>query len=91
MTDAAKPEAGLDDFSRSPETVLREGFAAAVHELSERLTAATNYVAAASRLFELATPDKGGCSETLQKALAQLDRAGDVVHVLRKLLQEQRS
>jgi hypothetical protein len=98
MTVAGQRKTALDDPCGSPErsdgsnpeTPQRESVASAVHELSERLTAATNYVAAALRLFELTTTEKGGCSETLQKALAQLDCAGDTVRSLRKSMQEHR-
>ena len=93
MTDAGQPEAGLDDPCGSPEraagsdpeALRRESFAAAVHGLSERLTAASDYVASGLRLFEMATADRRGCSETLEKALEQIDRAGDIVRALRKL------
>jgi hypothetical protein len=95
MTDAGQPTAGLDDSYGSsqraagpnPETSQRESLAAAIHELSERLTDATNYVASCLRVAELAMAEKTNCS-TLEKAAARLDRASEVLHALRKLLQE---
>ncbi len=72
---------GLDDSVVSAPK-LREPVAAALHELSERLTAANNYVAASHKLLELEH------AELLGKALTQLERAGDILNSLRKLLRE---
>ncbi len=68
-------------------------YAAALHELSERLTAATNYLASGFRLSErasVATADAAQLTETLGKALGQLNLADDIAILLRKLLSEGR-
>ncbi len=63
---------------------------AALHELSERLTAATNYLASGLRLSERIMTDEARASrltEIMEKTLAQVNRADDSVILLRKLLQ----
>ena len=68
-----------------------EALEAALHELCERLAAATNYVAAGQRISELAgtaNAEAGRRTPALEKALEQLDRAGEVVRSLQKLLAE---
>jgi hypothetical protein len=81
---------GFSDTSVSFEEVVGatrksqpEAVVAALHELSERLTAANNYIASSRRLSEL------GHAERLGKALRQLERAGEILNSLRKLLQEE--
>ncbi len=71
----------LDDSAGAPWKIHAEAVGAALHELSERLTAANNYVAASHKLLELEHAELG-------KALTQLQRAGDILNCLRKLLQE---
>lgn len=66
----------------------REAHAAAVHELSERLTSIGNYLAAGVRLSEIAPPPgiPPPLSKVLTKALEQIEQANAVIHCYRKLL-----
>lgn len=69
---------------------LHEAQLAVCHELSERLTAITNYLAAALRLCETqsipaAAPLRH--TEILEKALGQVSRANEKVKRFRKLLE----
>lgn len=60
--------------------------AALLHELMEALTATSNYLAAANRIFESETrlgPQTLG--EALEKGLAQCERAGEAARRLRGL------
>jgi hypothetical protein len=68
---------------------LREAYLAALHELSERLTATTNYLAAGLRLSEIepvpaVVPLRH--AEILEKAFGQVSRANEVIRRFRKLL-----
>ena len=100
MTGVADATVGFGDPYRLPtrdagsaiETSERETRAAALHELSERLTAATNYLAWALQLSKLASTGMANVTEQIEvlgKALKQLDGAGEIMSSLRKLLQEQ--
>ena len=73
---------GFNEPARSPRKFQAESVAAALHELSERLTAANNYVAASHKRLEAEH------AEPLGKALTQLERAGEILNSLRKLLRE---
>lgn len=67
----------------------REAYVDAIHELSERLTAITNYVASSLRLSQIGGPGAAMTprhSEVLEKALDQASQAGEVINRLRKLL-----
>jgi hypothetical protein len=78
-------EEARDAFRPWPAWQVR---AAAVHELSERLTSVGNYLAAGVRLSEIA-PAPGippPLSEAITKALGQVEQAGTVIHRYRKLL-----
>lgn len=71
------------------ETGSEEAYLAACHELSERLTATTNYLAAALRLCEtesVTAAMQRRCTEILEKALGQIDQANEELRQLRKLL-----
>jgi hypothetical protein len=71
------------------ETDLHDAHLASCHELSERLTATTNYLAAALRLCEtqsLTAAMQRRQIEILEKALGQIERANEEVRQLRKLL-----
>ena len=74
---------GFNEPARSPRKFQAESVAAALHELSERLTAANNYVAASHKLLELEH------AEPLGKALTQLERAVDILGSLREVLREE--
>jgi hypothetical protein len=68
---------------------LYEAHQAVCHELSERLTAITNYLAAALRLSEIESPPAAVSlrhSEILEKALGQVSRASEEIKRFRKLL-----
>lgn len=66
---------------------FNDELSALVHELSEPLTAVANYLTAARRVLGA---DAGsadcGLAEILEKAVAQTDRAGKIVHRVRQLL-----
>jgi hypothetical protein len=70
---------------------LREATLATLHQLSERLTAITNYLEAALRLSRTAAPAAGVSSnhgEILQKTVAQVSQADEAIKRLRRLLVE---
>jgi hypothetical protein len=71
-----------------PQRELCEAHLAALHELSERLTATTNYLAAGLRLSEMESalavrPLRH--TEILEKAFGQVSRANEVIRRFRKL------
>ena len=68
---------------------LHEAYLAACHRLSERLTATTNYLAAALRLCETGSVSvamKPRHTEILEKALGQINQANEEARQLRRLL-----
>jgi len=72
-----------------PQRELCEAYLAALHELSERLTATTNYLAAGLRLSEIesaaaALPLRH--TEILEKAFGEVSRANELIRRFRKLL-----
>jgi hypothetical protein len=74
-------------FSIVPSSTLPDACAALCHELSERLTAAGNYLGGLQRLFEIG--DHRGQplpEEILKKASAEVTRAGEAIHQFRRLL-----
>lgn len=76
--------------AQRPQRDLYEAQLAVCHELSERLTAITNYLAAAVRLSEIeslpaAVPLRHG--EILEKALGQVNQANEEIKRFRKLLE----
>jgi hypothetical protein len=76
----AKPTPPAQRTGSLPQRDLYEAHAAVCHELSERLTAITNYLAAALRLSEIesvpaAMPPR--LTEILEKALGQVSRANE--------------
>jgi hypothetical protein len=77
-------------LTRTPQRDLYEAHLAVCHELSERLTAITNYLAAALRLSKIelrpaAVPLRH--DEILEKALGQVDQANEEIKRFRKLLE----
>ncbi len=92
MTDpdaAQEPRSPRDAPGGLPESERRETYLAAIHELSERLTAITNYLASGLRLSEIGGPSTATSSrhrEVLEKAIGQAARAGEAIAWLRKLL-----
>jgi len=62
----------------------KDNAVALTHQLSERLTAATNYLRGLKRLAEgVARPEAAPTLETLAKALGQLDEAGLLIRRIR--------
>lgn len=73
-----------------PHRDLNEGHLAVCHELSERLTAITNYLAAALRLSEIEPVPAAmwlRLPDILEKALGQVSRANEEIRRFRKLLE----
>jgi hypothetical protein len=70
---------------------LREASLVALHELAERLTAITNYLAAALCLSQT-DPTAAGISlrhtEILEKAFGQVSQADEAIKQLRRLMDE---
>lgn len=67
---------------------FNDELSALVHELSEPLTAVANYLATARRVLGTdAGSEDCGLAEILEKALAQTNRAGEIVHRVRHFLQ----
>jgi hypothetical protein len=106
MTGSADTAAGAVDaplaaretapLQENPSSVLRtplpERCLAVLHELSERLTAATNYLASGLRPSERTSRGPANTArqtEALEKALGQLNQADDIVISLRQLLSEE--
>jgi signal transduction histidine kinase len=89
---AAKPQPSGDKFGPLSKSDLREEYPAVLHELCERLTATTNYLATA---LQLSKPDAAmGASsehsaEISEKAFAQVGRANEAIRRLRQLLNEE--
>jgi hypothetical protein len=76
--------------AQRPQSASYEAHPAVCHELSERLTAITNYLAAALRLSEIepvsaAMPPRH--TEILEKALGQVNRANEEMKRFRKVLE----
>jgi hypothetical protein len=74
-------------FSIVPSSTLPDACAALCHELSERITAAGNYLGGLQRLLEIG--DRRGQAlpeEILKKANAEVTRAGEAIHQFRRLL-----
>jgi hypothetical protein len=70
---------------------MREAPLAALHELTERLTAITNYLEAALRRFETDTAAAAMpllLKEILDKAFGQVSQADETIKRLRRLLDE---
>jgi len=74
-------------LSGIPSSTLPGACAALCHELSERLTAAGNYLGGLQRLLEI-----GGRrgqplpEEIIKKASSEVERAGEAIHQFRRLL-----
>jgi hypothetical protein len=86
---AREPGSRGDAPGDPPEGDRREAYLAAIHELAERLTAITNYLASSLRLSQIGGPGAAMSlrhSEVLEKALDQANRADEVIHRLRQLL-----
>src|SRR5271155_806902 len=84
----AKPTPPVQRPGSLPQRDLYEGHPAVCHELSERLTAITNYLAAALRLSEIepvpaAMPLR--LTEILERALGQVSRANEEIKRFRKV------
>ena len=83
----AKPTPPAQRPCSQPQRDSYEAHPAVCHELSERLTAITNYLAAALRLSEIAPipaaiPPR--LTEILEKALGQVNRANEAIKRFRK-------
>jgi hypothetical protein len=79
--------------AQRPPRDLYEVHLAVCHELSERLTAITNYLAAALRLSETQSVSRAmplRHTEILEKALGQVSRASEEIKRFRKLLEPAR-
>ena len=59
---------------------------AMAHELNQPLSAVMNYLASASHLLDGPPEMSGGVGEILQRAVAQAERAGDVIRRLRQFV-----
>lgn len=86
----AKPTPPGQKPGSLPQRDLYEAYLAVCKELSERLTAVTNYLAAALRLSEIESapatmPPRH--TKILEKALGQVSRANEEIKRLRKLLE----
>jgi hypothetical protein len=76
-------------FSASSD--LREATLAALHELTERLTAISNYLTAALRLSQTDATAAGISlrhTEILEKAFGQVSQADEAIKQLRRLMDE---
>jgi len=76
--------------ARRPQRDFYEAHPAVCHELSERLTAITNYLAAALRLSEIESVSAATplcLTEILEKALVQINQANEEIKRFRKLLE----
>ena len=68
-------------------STLPDACAALCHELSERLTAAGNYLGALERILEIGhRRGQPLPAEVLEKASAEVTRAGETIHQFRRLL-----
>ena len=75
--------------AQRPQRDLHEAQLTVCHELSERLTAITNYLAAALQLFEIESVSAAmplRRTEILEKALGQVNQANSEIKRFRKLL-----
>lgn len=87
----AKPTPPAQRPGSLPQRGLYEGYLAVCHELSERLTAITNYLAAALRLSEIESGHAAmppGQPKILEKASAQISQAEEAIKRFRQLLDE---
>jgi hypothetical protein len=74
-------------LSGIPSSTLPDACAALCHELSERLTAAGNYLGGLQRLLETGhRPGQLLPAEVLERASAEVARAGEDIHQFRRLL-----
>src|SRR5271155_1424398 len=87
----AKPTPPVQRPGSLPQRDLYEGHPAVCHELSERLTAITNYLASALRLSEIESVPAAmppGQPGILEKASAEVSRADETIKRFRRLLDE---
>jgi hypothetical protein len=90
MPPPAEPPEHEGAHSEGQDAATRASLAL-VNELSEALTALTNYLEAASRLDAPNTQSaRRRQSEALEKGLAQLSRADGLLRRLRSLLRDQK-
>ena len=87
-TSESSPQ-GLEDqrpgFSFGLPASLPDECVVLCHELSERLTAAGNYLGALQRLLEIGyRPGQPLPAEILEKASSEVIRAGEVIHQFRR-------
>jgi hypothetical protein len=74
-------------LSLVPSETLPDACVALCHELSERLTAAGNYLGGLQRLLEIGYRRGQPLSEEiLKKASAEVTRAGEAIHQFRRTL-----
>ena len=70
-----------------PSETLPDACAALCHELSERLTATGNYLGALQRIFEIGHQrGRPLPAEVLERASAEVARAGEAIHQFRRML-----
>jgi hypothetical protein len=70
-----------------PSSTLPDACAALCHELSDRLTAAGNYLGALQRILEIGhRRGQPPPAEVLERASAEVTRAGEAIHQFRRLL-----
>jgi two-component system sensor kinase FixL len=67
-------------------SVMGQMASAMAHELNQPLTAVMNYLEAARHLFESAPEAVARVGDLLQRAVAQAERAGDVIRRLRQFV-----
>ena len=61
------------------------------HELNQPLGAVTNYVRGSRRMLDITNPNVPAVQEALDKAGAQAERAGQIIHRLRNFVTQQPS
>jgi two-component system sensor kinase FixL len=69
-------------------SAMGEMASALAHELNQPLTAIINYVQASRRMFENADVPRERLQETMDKAVAQASRAGQIIHRMRQFIQK---
>jgi two-component system sensor kinase FixL len=67
-------------------SVMGQMASALAHELNQPLTAVVNYLETARHLFESTPESTGQVGDLLRRAVAQVERAGDVIRRLRQFV-----
>jgi two-component system, LuxR family, sensor kinase FixL len=91
LTEAQESRARMQELQQRLAQVTRlramgQMAAALAHELNQPLTAITSYLGAADRLLGAAEPAAGRAREALALALAQTQRAGEIIRGLRNFV-----